>query len=323
MKIEVSNLKRHFGQTRAVDDVSFDFASGEVVGFIGPNGAGKTTLMRIMATLDDPDDGDITIDGMSIAAQPERARRLVGFMPDDLPNHRDVTVDHYLDFFARAYGIRQPRRQGAIRQIEQFTNLTGLRHRRINELSKGMKQRVSLARAIIHEPALLVLDEPAAGLDPRARIEVRELIRTLGHRGKAVLVSSHILSDLAEICDSAVIIEQGRIVAAGRIDEIAAAAAAHTGEGGEQGAADSGGVAITLRALDGVETLRDAVMTLPGVREARIVGDAVEVDLDGGPEQTAALIAALVQRGVRLVDCRQRRAQLEELFLKVTSGDVS
>ena len=207
MDVRIVNLKRYFGKTRAVDDISFEFTSGNVFGFVGPNGAGKTTTMRILATLDDPTEGNAYVNGVSLVDDPEKARRYVGFMPDTLPAHRDMTVHEYLDFFARAYDLRGAKRRTVVESIERFTNLEGIRDKFLLALSKGMKQRVSLARSIIHDPPVLILDEPAAGLDPRARVELRELLRVLADRGKAILISSHILTELAEICNGAVIIE--------------------------------------------------------------------------------------------------------------------
>ena len=198
MDVRIVNLTRHFGKTKAVDDISFEFSSGHIFGFVGPNGSGKTTTMRILATLDDPTDGNAYLDGISLVDDPEQARRYVGFMPDALPAHRDMSVHEYLDFFARAYGLRGQRRLSVVNSVEQFTNLTGIRDKLLRALSKGMKQRVSLARAIVHDPPVLVLDEPAAGLDPRARVELRELLKVLADRGKAILISSHILTELAK-----------------------------------------------------------------------------------------------------------------------------
>src|SRR5262249_57433100 len=209
MKVQIVNLKKHFGATRAVDDVSFTFSSGQVVGFVGPNGAGKTTTVPILATLDEPTAGDALIDGVSVVQEPEKARHLVGYVPDSLPTHRDMSVHEYLDFFARAYGLRGPRRRQVVEQVEEFTNLAGIREKFVVALSKGMKQRVSVARALLHDPPVLIMDEPAAGREPRARIELRELLKVLSAQGKAILISSHILTELAEVCNGAVIIERG------------------------------------------------------------------------------------------------------------------
>src|SRR5437588_4711046 len=207
MRINLVNLKKYYGRTRAVDDISFAFSSGQIFGFIGPNGAGKSTTMRILATLDEPTDGDAFVDGVSVVEEPEKARKLIGYVPDSLPTHRDMSVDDYLDFFGRAYGLKGRHRRQVIERIEEFTNLTVIREKPLGALSKDMKQRVSVARALLHDPPVLIMDEPAAGLDPRARVELRELLKLLSWQGKAILISSHILTELAEICNGLVIIE--------------------------------------------------------------------------------------------------------------------
>lgn len=177
MRVSVTHLKKYYGRTKAVDDISFSFTTGQIFGFVGPNGAGKTTTMRVLATLDEPTSGNAYIDGVSVLEYPEKARRMVGYVPDNLPTHRDMSVHEYLDFFGRAYGLKGNHRQQVIERIEEFTNLTGIREKFLVALSKGMKQRVSVARALLHDPPVLIMDEPAAGLDPRARIELRELLR--------------------------------------------------------------------------------------------------------------------------------------------------
>jgi ABC-2 type transport system ATP-binding protein len=308
MKIEVVNLKKHFGPTLAVDDVSFAFSSGQVVGFVGPNGAGKTTTMRILATLDEPTAGDALIDGVSVVEEPERARRLIGYVPDSLPAHRDISVHEYLDFFARAYGLKGARREKMVTGVEEFTNLAGIRDKTLNALSKGMKQRVSLARALLHDPPALIMDEPAAGLDPRARIELRELIRALSSQGKAVLISSHILTELAEICDGAVIIEHGKILMAGRVGELLTDNASRR-------------VAL-IRVLSDREELYRELLQTPGVEAARLNGDEVMAEVNGDDDALCALLATLVGRGHRVIEFKQQRANLEEIFMSVTKGVV-
>ena len=308
MKIEVVNLKKHFGSTRAVDDVSFAFSSGQVVGFVGPNGAGKTTTMRILATLDEPTAGDALIDGVSVVEEPERARRLIGYVPDSLPAHRDISVHEYLDFFARAYGLKGAQREKVVSSVEEFTNLAGIHDKTLNALSKGMKQRVSLARALLHDPPTLIMDEPAAGLDPRARIELRELIRALSSQGKAVLISSHILTELAEVCDGAVIIEHGKILMAGRVGELLTDNASRR-------------VAL-IRVLSDREELYRELLQTPGVESARLNGDEVMAEVNGDDEALCALLATLVGRGHRVIEFKQQRANLEEIFMSVTKGVV-
>ncbi len=308
MRIDVVHLRRYFGDTRAVDDISFSFESGQVFGFVGPNGAGKTTAMRIMATLDEPTDGDCFIDGISVVEDPEKARRLIGFMPDHLPAHRDMTVDHYLDFFARAYGIKGETRRNTVERIEQFTNLLGIRHKTLQALSKGMKQRVSLARALVHDPPVLIMDEPAAGLDPRARVELRELLRILASQGKAILISSHILTELAELCNGAVIIEQGRILRAGTIDGILDEDETHR--------------TYLIRTLDDPASLHRYLLERPHVLAAQIIGDEVGVEIEGDDDAWCNLLKELVTGDFRILEFRQRKAGLEELFMNVTKGMV-
>ena len=219
--IELRRLHRVFGDTHAVNDVSFTVGPGEVFGYIGPNGAGKTTSMRILATLDEPTAGDAFVDGFSVVEDPDRVRARLGFMPDYFGTYQNVNVWEYLDFFARAYGLRGGERRRAIDYAMDFTELRRAGATKpIDGLSKGMKQRLCLGRTMIHDPSVMVLDEPAAGLDPRARIELREMISRLADLGKAVLISSHILTELAEVCDRVGILEQGRLVAVGTVDEI-------------------------------------------------------------------------------------------------------
>ncbi len=308
MEIKVDNLRRHFAGTKAVDGISFTFNSGHIFGFVGPNGAGKTTTMRILSTLDEPTSGDVTIDGVSVVEYPEQTRRLVGFMPDTLPAHRDMTIHEYLDFFARAYGLRGKRRDSMVEHVEEFANLTGIRHKFLKNLSKGMKQRVSLARSLVHDPPVLVLDEPAAGLDPRARIELRELLKVLADQGKAILISSHILTELSEICNGAVIIEQGRMLKAGHLDQLIQN--------------DSPERRVTIRSVEPAADLHREVILAPQVREARVVGDSVEADVLGTDEICGELLRFLISRPVRIVEFHQHRADLEEVFMTVTKGQV-
>ncbi len=309
MDVRIVGLKRYFGPTKAVDGISFEFSSGHIFGFVGPNGAGKTTTMRVLATLDDPTEGNAFVNGVSLVDDPEKARRFIGFMPDTLPAHRDMTVHEYLDFFARAYGLQGSKRRAVVDSVEQFANLTGIRGKFLPALSKGMKQRVSLARAMVHDPPVLILDEPAAGLDPRARVELRELLRVLADRGKAILISSHILTELAEICNGAVIIEQGRILRAGSMEQIVAGSSPHR--------------TIVLRAAKATpEALYKELLQLPAVQEARVVGKEVEICVDGDEDADSEILTHLVGKGIRIVDFRQRQMDLEDVFMTVTKGEV-
>src|SRR5204862_2137768 len=218
--LQLDGLVRRFDGVHAVADVSFSVERGQVLGFIGPNGAGKTTTMRILATLDTPQSGDARIGGYSVLDDPEKARRITGFMPDYAGVYANTTVEEYLDFFARAHDLKGEARRKAVANIIDFMSIGDLRDRHVESLSKGLQQRVALGRAIIHNPQFLILDEPAANLDPRARIEFRTLIRELAADGKTVLLSSHILTELSEICDEVAVIEKGRLLATGTVQDI-------------------------------------------------------------------------------------------------------
>lgn len=320
MKITVNRLEKRFGKTKAVDDLSFGFETGQVFAFVGPNGAGKTTTMRMMATLDTPDGGRIFFDGLDIVSEPEKARRLIGYMPDNLPTHRDLSVADYLDFFARAYGLRHRERTLMLGQVTEFTNLSGLLEKPLRGLSKGMKQRVSLARSLVHDPPLLIMDEPAAGLDPRARVELRELIKAMTERGKAVFISSHILTELAEIADGAVIIEKGKLLRAGTLDQIV--------RSGDAPELDADGVEIkvqhvAIRVRDRQDELQRALLEMPGVRKVRLAGRHVEADVDGDEDAACDLLAELLRREYRVMEFKQVEKDLEQLFMSITRGEVS
>ena len=310
MSIEINNLVRHFGKVKAVDGVSFTFGMGEVVGFVGPNGAGKTTTLRILATLDEPTAGDVLIDGVSVSDFPEAGRLQIGYMPDALPEHADMTAHEYVDFFGRAFGFRGAALRDAVGEVEAFTGLEPIRDKTLKSLSKGMKQRVSLARALVHRPSLLVMDEPANGLDPRARIELRELVRAFAESGKAVLISSHILSELGEMCSSVVIIERGVLVGNGTVANLA------------------GGCQLTQRVLMRAlaptpDVLIRILLEIPGVTTAQIRGDRCVAEVAAGGEAAANILTALIQRGVRVSEFRQEQVGLEDVFMQVTKGDLA
>ncbi len=308
MQVNITHLRKDFGATRAVDDISFSFSSGQIIGFVGSNGAGKTTTMRILATLDEPTSGDAKIDDVSVVEVPEQARRLIGYVPDALPMHRDISVHEYLDFFARAYGLMGTQRRQVLESIEGFTNLTGIQEKNLYALSKGMKQRVSLARALVHDPPVLVMDEPAAGLDPRARVELRELLRVLSSQGKAILISSHLLTELSEICDRAVIIEQGRIITAGTLQEIAKSdIEQHT---------------VLIRSLNRQDDLYKSLLLIANVAAVNRLGNEIEAKISGSEETCSDLLENLIRDGYRIVEFKQQGGDLESVFMNVTKGEV-
>ena len=307
-QIEFRGLHRVFKDTHAVNDVSFEVAAGEVFGYIGPNGAGKTTSMRILATLDEPTAGDAFVDGFSVVDDPDRVRRRLGFMPDYFGTYQNVDVRDYLDFFARAYGLRGNERLRAIAYVMDFTQLDRLARKSIDGLSKGMKQRLCLGRTMIHDPSVLVLDEPAAGLDPRARIELREMIARLADDGKAILISSHILTELAEICHRVGILEQGRLLAVGTVDEISARVQ------------DFGQVRI--RVLADRPRLVAWLEAHDDISEVRGESELVTFSHVGDRQSEAALLREIVEAGFEVVEYGTRHKSLEDVFLHVTEGRV-
>jgi ABC-2 type transport system ATP-binding protein len=307
-QIELRHLHRVFDETHAVNDVSFEVYAGEVFGYIGPNGAGKTTSMRILATLDEPTAGDALVDGLSVVDDPDRVRRRLGFMPDYFGTYENVSVREYLDFFARAYGLRGRQRTSAVDSVMDFTDLDPLADKAIDGLSKGMKQRLCLGRTMIHDPPVLVLDEPAAGLDPRARIELREMIAALAAAGKAVLISSHILTELAEICHRVGIIEQGRLLAIGSVSEISARMQ------------DS--ALVHVRVLRDAERLRHWLAARDDVADLHVEGQLATFRHVGDRDSEAALLREVVEAGFPVLEFGAKHKSLEDVFLQVTEGRV-
>ena len=310
--IELKRLHRFFGRTRAVNDISFEVYPGQVFGYIGPNGAGKTTSMRILATLDMPSYGDAFVDGFSVVDDPDRVRRRLGFMPDYFGTYPNVNVREYLDFFARAYGLRGRERLRAIDYVMEFTQLDELATKPISGLSKGMKQRLCLGRTMIHDPAVMILDEPAAGLDPRARIQLREMIRRLAAHGKTVLISSHILTELAEMCDVVGIIEQGQMLAVGSVEEIqkklTSGTKTHT--------------VVRVRVLGGAAGLGEWLKERGDIDQLRLDGEEAIFAHDGDDQSQADLLNQMVQAGFRVAAFGSQTKTLEEVFMQVTEGRV-
>jgi ABC-2 type transport system ATP-binding protein len=307
-QIELRRLHRVFEQTHAVNDVSFEVYAGEVFGYIGPNGAGKTTSMRILATLDEPSGGDAFVDGFSVIEDPDRVRRRLGFMPDYFGTYQNVNVQEYLDFFARAYGLVGRERIMAIGEVMEFTQLDTLAQKPIDGLSKGMKQRLCLGRTMIHNPSVLILDEPAAGLDPRARIELRDMISRLAEAGKAILISSHILTELAEISDRVGILEQGRLLAVGSVAEISAGVQIRS--------------TVHVRVLSNGERLRSWLAARGDIEDLQLEGELVRFNHAGDRESEAALLRAMIDAGFAVIEFGAKHKSLEDVFLHVTEGRV-
>jgi ABC-2 type transport system ATP-binding protein len=306
--IKIRNLTKRFGALTAVDDLSLEIGPGEVFGFIGPNGAGKSTTMKILASLLSPDTGTASVCGLDVMKDGQEIRRLIGYMPDFLGFYEDLTVDEYLQFFASAFGIERRRRRSVIDSVLELTDLSAKRHALVNSLSRGMQQRLGVARVLIHEPKVLLLDEPASGLDPRARIEMRSLLQELGRMGKCLMVSSHILTELAEMSTSIGIIERGRLLYAGSIQEAYAKV-----RGGER-------IAIRVEPPTDPEHAAAALQ-----KDARVVSAArdngqIIVELVPGDHSHHFLIELLTAADCRIAAFVPQPVRLEEAFLKLTKG---
>lgn len=307
MKIIVDNLCRSFGNIRALDGVSFEIPDGAVCGFVGTNGAGKTTALRIMAGLDTPDCGSVFFDQLSATDYPEQIPAIAGFMPDTLVNAHNIRVREYLDFFARAFQLRGREKEAAFRRVSEYTMLDELLDRPLSALSKGMKQQVSLARVLIHDPPVLLLDEPAAGLDPRARVTLRESLSRLAQTGKTILISSHILSELEEMISSVIILERGKIT--------------------WQGAPGSVPVSSHPRALltfrCSAESVLETLGKYPFVTGIRQTGPRqIELTFSGGEADFAEHMAEIFRSGPPILAISRPDLSLEGMFLEKTTGEV-
>jgi ABC-2 type transport system ATP-binding protein len=304
--LEVRDLSRSYGKVQAVRDLSFAMARGQVTGFVGPNGAGKTTTMRIVATLDVPDRGDAFVDGVSVLIEPRITRSRIGYMSDQFHPYPNLDVLQYLDFFARAYGLRGRKRLQTVRLVASFCGLLEFADRPATGLSKGMGQRLHLAKTLLHDPLLLILDEPASGLDPRARIEFRVLLKELAAAGKGILISSHILSELGETCDSVVVIEKGVRVVAGSIAEMQQSVR-HEQE-------------VLLRVLRDAEVAERFLLTQPGVSQVTVEGTKLRFACTVDDAELGALLARAIGAGLSVVEFARTEADLEDIFLKTTKG---
>ena len=337
--IRVRHLWHRFGKQEVLRDVSFDVGEGEIFGFIGPNGAGKTTTIRVMATLLEPMAGKVEIDGWDVTIDPLEVRKVIGYMPDHAGVYDRLTVREYLEIFADAYRVPTAGTTYAVVDaVMELTDLTKLRDKLVATMSKGMKQRLQLARTLLHDPKVLILDEPASDLDPRARIEIRDLLVELRAMGKTIFLSSHILTELADVCTSVAILERGKLVVAGPISQIARrlesaqSVAAPVADATDTSAsATAAPVAsppaatrsVRVRALAPADAVYAALVSLPGVRAVSPgPGGTTTVEYEGDEQVVAAMVRALVAANVPVIGVEPERNELERIFLEVTKGEV-
>ncbi len=320
--IEIKKLTKTFGNLVAVSNLDLRIEAGDIFGFIGPNGAGKTTTMRILVTLMEPTSGQAFIDGLDVTKKGKEVRRRVGYMPDFMGVYDDLKVFEYLEFFAAAFGIEYAKRKAIVDGVLELTDLVSKQDALVDSLSRGMQQRLGLARVLIHDPKVLILDEPASGLDPRARIEMRELLRELKRMGKTIMISSHILSELEEICDQIGIIEHGQLVFSGTLEEIRPRLGLQS--------------KIRVRVLGEGLRAMELLSVLPQIQSVEVLtsqspasalagegpGSMLLVTLKEGQTADGLIARTLVNGGVDLVCLQPEQLKLDDAFLQLTKGIV-
>ncbi len=304
--IKVADLKKRYGKVDALSGLSFEVPEGSIYGFVGPNGAGKTTTIRILATLLVPDSGRAWVCGAEVSDQPGEVRQQLGYMPDFFGVYDNLTALEYLQFYAAAHGIRHDKARKVAMDLLELLDLSAKAADFVDTLSRGMKQRLCLARALVHDPKVLLLDEPASGLDPRARVEMRELLKELADMGKTILVSSHILSELAELCTDVGIISNGVMVTSGRVGEV-------------MQRLESSRV-LRIRALSGHELAAKLLSQCSGVTSVTWTEAQVSAAFSGGPDEIRLALKTLVDADIPVISFSEDKSSLEQVFMQLTAG---
>ncbi|MEJ9279585.1 MULTISPECIES: ABC transporter ATP-binding protein [Ureibacillus] len=306
--IEIQNLTKKFGSFTALDQLTMTVGEGVVFGFVGANGAGKSTTFSILATLLSPSSGDAFINGKSVVKEPKEVRKLIGYMPDFFGVYDQLKTDEYLDFYGACYGLSEKQRKVLIPQLLELVNLTDKRYEYVDLLSRGMKQRLCLARSLIHDPKVLILDEPASGLDPRARVEMREIIKQLKQMGKTILISSHILPELAEMCDEIGVIDRGKLIAHGNVDSIQSKL--------------QGDKNITIKVLHEIEKTVKFLEEDPFVSSIEVLegNEAITFIYKGTKEEQMKLLQRAIVAGLPVYSFMEDEKDLEDVYMAITKG---
>jgi ABC-2 type transport system ATP-binding protein len=307
--IELSGVTKYFGKLKALDDINMTIEEGDIYGFIGPNGAGKSTTLRILAGLENPTAGKVTIGGLDVSKDRQEVMRLVGYMPDVYGMYEDMTVDEYLTFFCKANFIDKAKIKGIVDDVIALTDLGVKRDSRIEELSRGMRQRVCLGRALLHDPKVLLLDEPASGLDPKLRIEFRELIKALSAMGKTIFISSHILTELSSFCNKIGVLERGRLLTSGSLSEIKEALKPRK--------------KINMRMIechDGICRILEAHESVLDLKNQK---EVLQFDFAGNDEELQKLLTKMISEDAKIVSFSEEMLDLEDIFMEITKGEVS
>jgi ABC-2 type transport system ATP-binding protein len=307
--IKIQHISKQYRSVHALEDLSLEVPQGSVYGLIGPNGAGKTTLLRILGALIPPSSGKVWFDDEEVSRTPAAIQRRVGYMPDFFGVYPDLTAAEYLDFYAGIHGVPHKKRASAIADLLELVDLSSKRDALVETLSRGMKQRLCLARALVHDPDVLLLDEPASGLDPRARVELRELVRTLQGMGKTIMISSHILLELAEMCTDVAIIQGGRLVIAGDVEQVSRRL-----DGGRQ---------LEIRVLDRLAETKELLKTMPEITNVLDNNDddeLIHAEFTGDNQALHRILAALMAQNIPIVSFAPRTGggRLEEVFMSIT-----
>jgi ABC-2 type transport system ATP-binding protein len=306
--IRVEGLTKIYGNRTALDHVSFEVPKGEIFGFVGPNGAGKTTTLRILAALLEPTSGRALVDGADVIEHPDLVHDRLGYMPDFFGVYDQLTAGEYLDFYAACYRLPKARRIKIADDLLELVGLSDRRDQAVDTLSRGLKQRLCLARALVHDPAVLLLDEPASGLDPRARVEMREILKELQTMGKTIVISSHILPELTELCTMIGIIDQGRMRATGPVQDVIRQL--------------SSGRRLRITVLGQKEEAVAVLKPLAAIHDVLMVNGAVEAQYDGDDAAAAGILQALTAAGIKVSGFSQLEGGLEDAFMKATSEDI-
>ena len=308
MIIQTINLTKRYGTLTALNNLHLNVEQGECFGYIGPNGAGKTTTIRILATLLQPTWGEARVCGHIVGYESRKIRPLIGYVPDFFGAYEDMVVQEYLEFFAAAYNLAGKQRARVVGDVLELTDLTAKRDAPVDGLSRGMKQRLSIARVLLHDPQVLLLDEPASGLDPRARIEIRALLKELHRMGKTIVISSHILPELADLCTSIGILEQGELVFQGPVREAVRRARL--------------GTTVHVVTPDDAERAQQVLAALPGVEGVQVQNGALLVRLTNETSDFSFIAAALMSNNLRIHELKQEEVDLETAFMRLTKGVV-
>jgi len=303
----IKNLVKNYGKFRAVDNLCLEIGKGEIYGFVGANGAGKTTTMKIVAGLLKPTSGSVVVAGMDILRYPISYKNKIGYMPDFFGVYDDLKVTEYLDFYSGVYGIEKSQRPKLIDELLELVNLTDKKDFYVNDLSRGMKQRLCLARSLIHNPELLILDEPASGLDPKARVEMKEVLKELRDLGKTIIISSHILPELSELCTSIGIIEKGKMIVSGTVEDIMRQA--------------SHKKIIRMKVLGEIEGAVKLLKEQPSIGNVNVHNDYLEADFDGTDEILAEILKTAVKNELPVVSFTEVDVNLESVFMHLIGGE--